>query len=154
MKEELIIKYPTKEGIIINYDNLEDKICAARIIDGKKYIICKIVDRPKYFYCPHCKTENSNNIKERKINGEPEIKSLAYGYGWADIRYGKSYCPIIDGTKSRDYPVSVKFYCKNCGNEHAKPELLKALNERDKEFENKKKKAWLEVYEKMSKFIL
>jgi len=141
------------EEITIKYDNVQNKIFATRIIDGKKYGVCQSIPRQDYFFCPHCQTKNADKIKEIKIDGEPEIKSLAYGYGWADTRYGKSYLPIIDGIKSRDYPVSVKFYCENCGNEHTKPELLEALQERNERFESEKRKVWKEVYNKMSSFI-
>ena len=136
--------------IKIEYDNISEKVFATRIVDGKKFGICLSVKHDDYFYCPHCKTNDFNSIKERKIDGEPEIKSLAYGYGWADTRYGKSYLPIIRGTESRDYPVSVKFLCEKCGNEHTKPELLKALQERDYNFDKRLLSAKKECYQKLS----
>ena len=138
--------------IQIQYDSLESKVFATRVIGGQKYGICQSIKRQSYFYCPHCKTEDFDLIKERKMDGEPEIKTIACGYGFADTRYGKSYVPILDGNKSRNYPVSVKFYCENCRNEHTKPELLKALNERDRQYENEKRNTWQEVYDKMSSF--
>jgi len=120
--------------VSISFDDINGKI-VGRLADKG---ICFSLKKPEYFFCPHCKTTNFDNVKEERIDGEPEIKSIAYGMGFADTKYGKSYVPIMDGDKSRDYPVSFKYFCENCRNEFTKPELMEALNERDKVFEKEK----------------
>ena len=130
------------EDIKITYDDIEGKIFGRLADKG----ICFSLKRPDYFFCPHCKTTKIDVVKERRINGDPEIKSIAYGEGFADTKYGKSYVPILDGNRSLDYPVSFKYFCENCGNEHTKPDLMKALNDRDINFEKEKEEKIKEIF--------
>ena len=135
MKKEEEIKY--RDDVFL------EKIFATVIINNKEYGICKSYAVETTFVCPHCKTKDDNKIKEMRIDGEPRIKSLAYGYGWADTVYGKSYLPCIDGTRSRDYPVSVKYYCENCHNEFTKPDLMRLQRDMEKQREKMRREAIL-----------
>lgn len=150
------IDYNVFKGCELSFDIVTSEVFGCRKVGNEVFGCRKSVPQSKHFFCPHCKTENISHIKERKIDGQPQYISLAYGHVVVDTVYGKSYSDL----GVHDYPVSVKFYCMNCENEHTKPELMKALMEsernRDKEILKAHEHVYLElmkIQEKPSKTI-
>lgn len=141
------IEYSLFKGCELSFDPVTNDVFGRRKVNNKVFGCRKSVPQRKHFFCPHCKTDDISHIKERKIDVKPQYISLAYGHVVADTVYGKSYSK--DGIQN--YPVSVKFYCTNCENEHTKPELIKAQIESDKNREKDILKAHEHVYLELMK---